>query len=97
MIELSKLIPVPATRIKSVVNSIRSLKDIWYIGEHCIQVNRLENLANNMLAHADTGLLKTSNAIAIIKLKNICEHLETATGNCGYVANTLSDIAIRHS
>ena len=36
-------------------------------------------------------------SIAIIKFKDIYEHLEIATDNCEDVANTLSDIAIRHS
>ncbi len=44
-----------------------------------------------------TDLFKTTDAITIIKLKDIYEHLEIATDNCEDVANTLSDIAIRHS
>ena len=33
----------------------------------------------------------------IIKVKDNYEHLEIATDTCEDVANTLSDIAIRHS
>jgi uncharacterized protein Yka (UPF0111/DUF47 family) len=44
-----------------------------------------------------TELFKTTDAITIIKLKDIYEHLETATDYCEDVANVLSDIAIRHS
>jgi len=50
-----------------------------------------------VLAHAVTDLFKTNDAIAIIKFKDIYEHLETATDYCEDVANVLSDIAIRHS
>jgi predicted phosphate transport protein (TIGR00153 family) len=97
MIELAKLIHMSTSEIESAVKSIRSLKDPRYIEERCIEVNRLENLADDVLAHAITDLFKTTDAIRIIKLKDIYEHLEIATDNCEDVANVLSDIAIRHS
>jgi len=97
MIELAKLIHMSATEIEHAVKSIRSFRDPRYIEERCIEVNRLENLADDVLAHAVTDLFKTTDAITIIKLKDIYENLEIATDNCEDVANTLSDIAIRHS
>jgi uncharacterized protein Yka (UPF0111/DUF47 family) len=97
MIELAKIIHMSSIEIESAVKAIRSIKDPRYIEERCIEVNRLENLADDVLAHAVTELFKTTDAIAIIKLKDIYEHLETATDNCEDVANVLSDIAIRHS
>jgi len=97
MIELAKLIHMSTTEIESAVKGIRSIKDPRYIEERCIEVNRLENLAHDVLAHAVTDLFKTNDAITIIKLKDIYEHLETATDYCEDVANVLSDIAIRHS
>ena len=97
MIELAKLIHMSTSEIESAVKGIRSIKDPHYIEERCIEVNRLENLADDVLAHAVTDLFKTTDAITIIKLKEIYEHLEIATDNCEDVANTLSDIAIRHS
>lgn len=97
MIELAKLIHMSTTEIESAVKGIRSIKDPRYIEERCIEVNRLENLADDVLAHAVTDLFKTNDAITIIKLKDIYEHLETATDYCEDVANVLSDIAIRHS
>jgi predicted phosphate transport protein (TIGR00153 family) len=97
MIELAKLIHMSTSEIESAVKGIRSIKDPKYVEERCIEVNRLENLADDVLAHAVTDLFKTTDAITIIKLKDIYEHLETATDYCEDVANVLSDIAIRHS
>jgi uncharacterized protein len=97
MIELAKLIHQSAREIESAVKSVRTIKDPRYIEERCIEVNRLENVADDVLAQAVTELFKTTDAIRIIKLKDIYEQLETATDNCEDVANTLSDIAIRHS
>jgi uncharacterized protein Yka (UPF0111/DUF47 family) len=97
MIELAKLIHMSTVEIESAVKGIRSIKDPRYVEERCIEVNRLENLADDVLAHAVTDLFRTTDAITIIKLKDIYEHLETATDYCEDVANVLSDIAIRHS
>jgi uncharacterized protein len=97
MIELAKLIHMSAGEIESAVKGIRSIKDPRYVDERCIEVNRLENLADDVLAHAVTDLFKTNDAIMIIKLKDIYENLEIATDYCEDVANVLSDIAIRHS
>ena len=97
MIELAKLIHMSASEIENAVKGIRFIKDPRYIEERCIEINRLENLADDVLAHAVTDLFRTTDAIKIIKLKDIYEHLEIATDNCEDVANTLSDIAIRHS
>jgi hypothetical protein len=97
MIELAKLIFLSTGEIESAVKNIRSIRDSRYIEERCIEVNRLENLADDVLAQALTDLFMTTDAITIIKLKDIYEHLEMATDNCEDVANTLSDIAIRHS
>ena len=97
MIELAKLIHMSTVEIESAVKGIRSIKDPRYVEERCIEVNRLENLADDVLAHAVTDLFRTTDAIAIIKYKDIYEHLEVATDYCEDVANVLSDIAIRHS
>jgi hypothetical protein len=97
MIELAKLIQLSTLEIESATKSIRFIRDPRTIEEHCIEVNRLENLADDVLAHAVTELFKTTDAITIIKLKDIYEQLEIATDNCEDVANVLSDIAIHHS
>jgi predicted phosphate transport protein (TIGR00153 family) len=97
MIELAKLIHMAAGEIESAVKGIRTIKDPRYVEERCIEVNRLENLADDVLAHAVTDLFRTNDAIMIIKLKDIYENLEIATDYCEDVANVLSDIAIRHS
>lgn len=97
MVQLAKLIQLSVIEIEKAVTGIRSIKDPGLIEERCIEVNRLENIADNVLGHAIMDLFKTKDAIAIIKLKDIYENLEMATDKCEDVANVLSDIAIRHS
>jgi uncharacterized protein len=97
MIELAKLVQMSAVEIEVAVKGIRSIKDPMVIERRCIEVNRLENLADDVLAHAIQELFKTKTAVDIIKYKDIYEYLEIATDKCEDVANILSDIAIRHS
>ncbi len=97
MVQLAKLIRLSVVEIEKAVNGIRTIKNPGLIEERCIEVNRLENVADNVLGHAIRDLFKTEDAITIIKLKDIYENLEMATDKCEDVANVLSDIAIRHS
>ncbi|HTY15043.1 MAG TPA: DUF47 family protein [Methanoregulaceae archaeon] len=97
IVELAKLIHMSAIELEGAVKGIRAIRNPKYIEERCIEVNRLENLADDVLAHALMDLFKTNDAISIIKYKDIYEHLESATDYCEDVANVLSDIAIRHS
>jgi len=97
MIQLAKLIRLSVVEIEKAVNGIRTIKNPGLIEERGIEVNRLENVADNVLSHAIMDLFKTGDAITIIKLKDIYENLEIATDKCEDAANVLSDIAIRHS
>lgn len=97
MVELAKLIQLSVVELEDAVKGIRTMKDPRQIENRCIEVNRLENLADDILAHAIKDLFKTEDAISIIKRKDIYEYLEIATDKCEDAANVLSDIAIRHS
>jgi hypothetical protein len=97
MRELIRLIQLSVIEIEQAVKCIRSIKDPMQIEKRCIEVNRLENVADDVLAHAIKDLFKTKGAVDIIKYKDIYEYLEIATDKCEDVANILSDLAIRHS
>ena len=97
MTEFSKLIALSVVEIHGAVRGIRDMKNPKYIEERCIEINRLENLADDVLGHALKELFETDDAITIIKMKDIYENLENATDKCEDAANVLGDIAIRHS
>ncbi|MBN2735130.1 MAG: DUF47 family protein [Methanomicrobiaceae archaeon] len=97
MLESTKLIHMQAEELEKAVLEIRNLKNPKKIEEHCIEVNRLENLADDILAIALQELFRTNDAIRIVKLKDIYETLEATTDRCEDVANVLGDIAIKHT
>ncbi len=97
MVELAKIIQLSVVELEDAVKGIRTMKNPHQVEHRCIEVNRLENLADDILAHAISNIFKTQDPIAIIKGKDIYQHLEIATDKCEDAANVLSDIAIRHS
>ncbi len=97
MIELAKLIHLSTVEIEAAVKNIRSIKDPSFIRDRCIEINRLENVADDVLAEAITNLFKTKDPMIIIKMKDIYDWLEIATDKCEDVADVLSDIAFHHS
>ena len=97
MVELARLILKSTKELEIAVAGIRDIKNPNSIEERCIEVNRLENLADDVLGHALQDIFRRDSAIEIIKFKDIYENLECATDKCEDAANVLSDIAIRHS
>ncbi|MNG40957.1 hypothetical protein D3C84_1298310 [compost metagenome] len=68
------------------------------IREHTIRINYLENQADDLLRLSLKTLFQQVNyPIALIKMKDIYEMLETTTDKCEDVANTLETIIMRNS
>ena len=67
------------------------------IEARCIEVDRLENEADNLLHESVAALFKTDDAITIIKLKEIYEFLETTTDKCEDVVQELRTIVVEYS
>ena len=96
-VELSKLILHSVEEVQFAVKGIRKLKNHKEIDDRCIEINRLENLADELVGEAIQALFRCSDAIRVIKYKDIYEMLESATDRCEDAADVLSDIAIRHT
>jgi uncharacterized protein Yka (UPF0111/DUF47 family) len=64
MNELAKLVQLSVVELEEAVKSIRSIKEPRLIEERCIEVNRLENLADDVLAHAINEIFRTNDPIA---------------------------------
>lgn len=97
MIEFSSIIRRSAEQIEIGVKSIRNHAKLSECESCYIEVNRLENMADDLLSHATRSLFEGKDPIRIIKLKDIYECLEISTDKCEDVVNILSDICIRHA
>jgi uncharacterized protein len=64
----------------------------------CIEINRLENEADNSYRHALATMFKGGyDAIEVMKWRDIIDNLEAATDRCEDVANILEGIVLEYS
>ncbi len=92
---LAKLIHQMADEI---VFAIEKLKDLQGILPHCVEINRLENVADRVARDAIAALFIGGHGpVEIIKWKEIYETLETATDRCEDVADVLERIVLKHA
>jgi predicted phosphate transport protein (TIGR00153 family) len=66
--------------------------------DHCIEINRLEDSADQLLRSTIADLFQTEkDPIALIKLKEIYELLELTTDCCEDVADALQNVVVKNS
>ena len=96
--ELARCLVSSAEHVLGAVTSIRDLKRPNGILEHCIEINRLENVADTILRGALARLFREEkDPIAVIKWKEIYETLESATDRCEDVANIIEGVVLENS
>ncbi|MEE9172018.1 MAG: DUF47 family protein [candidate division NC10 bacterium] len=83
---------------EEIVLAVQKLKDFQGILSHCVEINRLENVADRVSRDAIAALFTEGHdPIEIIKWKEIYETLETATDRCEDVADVLERIVLKHA
>jgi len=81
-----------------IVRGVTALPRFESLPEHCIEINRLENEADEVARNAIAGLFSGEvPPTEIIKWKEIYETMESATDRCEDVANILEQIALKRS
>ena len=98
--DMIRLVEVLLTATKEVNHAVKDLRNFNRkndIVNHCIEINRLENIVDDITHQAVAGLFKTSDVVDLIKFKEIYEHLEQATDKCEDAADVIKDIFIKHS
>jgi predicted phosphate transport protein (TIGR00153 family) len=95
MVQISALICDCA---KSLAECFQALNDKQQVTEHCIEINRLEDVADGVVRRAIAELFDTEkDPIALIKQKEIYEFLEATTDRCEDVADVLQGVVIKNS
>ena len=98
--QMLQLIDVMTKQVKIVHDSVHLLEDRKErnkLLEKCVEVNRLENVADEITHGALAGLFKLDDIKMIMKLKEIYEHFEMATDRCEDVADIIKDVIIKNS
>ena len=97
MVKLAEVILASTREVRHAVYDLRDFKKKDEIFEHCIEVNRLENVGDDITHASVAGLFKEFDAIEIIKMKEIFEYLEEATDKCEDAADVIKDIFVKNS
>ena len=93
--ELAKLVK---DSVDQVVCAMRALAKRKGVAECAVEINRLENEADRAHQAAVQSLFKDeTNAITVIKWKEILDFLEQATDRCEDVANVLEGVVVKHA
>jgi uncharacterized protein Yka (UPF0111/DUF47 family) len=87
-----------ARQVREAVKGLRDLKHARDILDSCVEINRLENQSDRQLADAIAHLMsETTDAIAVIKWKEIFETVEMATDSCEDVANVIEGVVMENA
>ncbi len=97
--ELADILVQVTTEVSKVMPSLRKHNaNLEKILSSCVEINRLENLADTTYRSALTELFDDTTEIAdIIKWREIYEHMEGAIDRCEDVANVLEGVALKHA
>jgi uncharacterized protein len=91
--QLARIILKSAEEIVKAVSNLERMDDVM---EHCIEINRLENVADDISREAIAGLFdKGHDPMDVIKWKEIYEMMETTTDQCEDVANIVESVALK--
>ncbi|MEO8088419.1 MAG: DUF47 family protein [Bacteroidota bacterium] len=98
MIKLAELILDCAEELNVAISNLRNLRNVQKIREALVRINSIENHADDIFDNAVARLFETeTDAIEIMKIKEILSALETATDKCEDAANTIESIIVKAS
>ena len=91
------LIDQSAAALANAVKYMPDTKRQRRVLDYCIEINRLENSGDAVLAAAITRLFdKPGDPIEVLKWERVFEVTEAAVDKCENVANTIEGILVKH-
>ena len=95
VVELCRLVQSCGVTLRTAFEALAKGQPLM---NHCIEVNRLEEAADQLGRTAVADLFQNeTDPIRIIKLKEIYEFLEETTDYCEDVADTLQNVQVKNS
>ena len=97
-IELADLCLTSAQKVKLAVSKLKDLKHSKQILELCNEIDRLEGDSDRVMRSAMAKLFRAeTNALTVLKMKEIYQLLESVTDRCQDVANIIEGIVIENA
>ncbi len=96
--KLSDLILQGSIDLEKAVRGLKDLRNVRNIADSCIRINSIENQADYVFDRAVADLfLYETDAIKLIKYKEILAALENATDMCEDAANVMESILVKNA
>jgi uncharacterized protein Yka (UPF0111/DUF47 family) len=93
-VQLTAVIAAATAQIEHAVSHLRESDDLL---EHTVEINRLENEADNVSRHAVADLFSgTHDLLDVMRWREIYGRLEGAADKCEDVANTIEAIVLKN-
>jgi uncharacterized protein len=97
MVELAKVLLSASQEIYLLLKRLRKFKNANDLVGHCRTIRKYEHEGDTIYRNAIAGLFETNtNAVEIIKLKDVYENLEASIDRCQDTADIVEDIAIKY-
>jgi len=98
LVEFACVIENSVQAVACAVKGLRNTKNLAHVSEHCVEVNRLENLGDSMRNRMLGELFeKEKDPITLIKLKEIYQDAETILDICEDVAHVVESILVKQA
>jgi len=89
---------VKATKeVEYMISKLQRMKNPKDMIEHCRNTSDIEHTVDDLYREAIKDLFESTDAIKIIKLKDIYETMETASDRCVDVADVIEDIVLKYT
>jgi len=97
--ELARIVLKIARKLNEVVPRLRRRDQFTWILKQCVEINSLENEADDVhhAALAELFEVRRTDACEVIKWRELYQHMEDATDRGEDVANVLEGIVLKHA
>jgi uncharacterized protein Yka (UPF0111/DUF47 family) len=98
MVRLAEIITLSAIELQSAIREMRSLRNVGKVKAHLHTINTLENEADMIMNTTIANLFKNeTDAMVILKTKEVITFLENATDKCEEAAHVIDSVIIKFS
>lgn len=96
--ELSDIVVEVALEVERAVSEIRGRIERNRLLKRCVEINRLENVGDDVYRAAVAELFADSkDTTYLIKWRDIYEHMESAIDRCEEIADVLDGVALKYA
>ena len=96
--ELADIIVQAVVEVEKAMPQLRHRAELKKVLPRCVEINRLENVADDVFHSAQAELFDdTTDMAQVIKWREIYEYMESATDRCEDVSNVLEGVALKYA